>query len=189
MRRLFASLAFFFGLCSAPSAEPILDVQGGLLVGARNVQVNNVFYNVRFVDGTCAQLFSGCDESADFLFQSQIGAADALVALFGSVFVDGPDGNFDSMPELTRGCTWTYACNIHVPISVSGETVTTRIGINFEDGLGDGTNAATTLRTVDLNGAISETFAVFSFAVPEPGSLPLIGVGLAGVAALRRRRA
>ncbi|GJL55697.1 MAG: hypothetical protein NPIRA02_28290 [Nitrospirales bacterium] len=36
-----------------------LTMDGGKLTGASTVNVNGVFYNVEFVDGSCVSLFSG----------------------------------------------------------------------------------------------------------------------------------
>ena len=47
--------------------ELILD-GNGKLAGAKNLLVEGNLFNVSFVDGTCASVFSGCDSPSDFQF-------------------------------------------------------------------------------------------------------------------------
>ena len=85
--------------------------RGGILTGARNVDVGGFFYDVKFVDGTCHDVFAGCDALSDFQFETFEGAVAAADALLKQVFVDVPSaGNFDTHPELTFGCTDASLC-------------------------------------------------------------------------------
>jgi hypothetical protein len=60
---------------------------------------------VDFVEGTCASIIGGCDSLDDFAFQSSAAAEAAARALLDQVFMDVADGNFDSLPALTFGCS------------------------------------------------------------------------------------
>jgi len=60
-------------------------VSGGILQGATGFNVNGTLYNVTFVDGTCAQTFTGCDQNSEFQFQTKNDA-------------------FNTRPDLTAGC-------------------------------------------------------------------------------------
>ena len=93
-------------LTASSAHHAILIVNGsGILTGATGVNVNGTLYDVTFVDGSCVSLFDGCDSVSDFDFSSADDAGDASQALLNQVFLDGPDGNFDSAPqELTFGC-------------------------------------------------------------------------------------
>src|SRR3954465_15827217 len=97
----------WFLLCSCLSAVSghavELQISGGELTGASEVNVGGTLYNVEFVDGSCNSLFSGCID-ASFTFHTASTAAAAAQALIDQVFTDGPQGNFDSRPELTVGC-------------------------------------------------------------------------------------
>jgi hypothetical protein len=53
----------------------------GQVTGAIGVDVDGQLLNVSFVDGTCAELFDGCDESTDFFFSSGLAADAASRAL------------------------------------------------------------------------------------------------------------
>ena len=71
---------------------------GTNLTGATNVNVGGVLYDVEFVDGTCINVFSGCDNAAeDFAFSSVEVATSAANALLSQVFVDTP---VNGSPEL-----------------------------------------------------------------------------------------
>ena len=99
------------GCAPFANADPVLLVNGsGVLTGARNVRVGGTLYNVTFVDGTCIDVFGGCDTGSDFKFATFEDADAAANALLGQVFVDAPVGNFDGYPELTLGCTDPSQC-------------------------------------------------------------------------------
>lgn len=91
------------------AAETI--VTNGKLLGATGVLVNGSSYNVSFVDGTCAALFSGCDQNTDFVFQDSAAARAASQALLDQVFL----GIYDTNPELTSGCSSTSTCTAFTP--------------------------------------------------------------------------
>ncbi len=79
-------------MAGSAQAAPVLIVSGGILQGATGVVVGGGTYDVSFVDGTCAALFTGCDEVTDFPFQTTGAATDAAQALLDSVFLEGVSG-------------------------------------------------------------------------------------------------
>jgi hypothetical protein len=102
--------ALALGVFNAQAA-PTLLVEGGVLMGADNVMVDGVSYNVRFMDGSCASLHQGCNAAGDFVFDTKKEAAAATAVLLRDVLVDGVDGNFDSDPSSVAGCD-AARCNI-----------------------------------------------------------------------------
>ena len=81
-----------------------LTVVDDRLVGASGVFVGGSgWYDVNFVDGTCIGLFDGCNADDDFDFGSPVDADMAARALVRQVFIDGPDGMFNTNPGLTLG--------------------------------------------------------------------------------------
>lgn len=63
-----------------------------------------LLYDVEFLDGSCVELYYGCDDtSTDFMFKQPITAGVASSALFDKVFLDG-FGLYGSMPSLMNGC-------------------------------------------------------------------------------------
>ena len=104
MRTLILSAVLFFVAGAAQAATLIVvDEQ---LHGASNVLVGGVSYDVQFLDGTCIELYKGCDEASDFTFQTQASALLASQALLDQVFLDGALGAFDNYPGRTRGCPY-----------------------------------------------------------------------------------
>ena len=63
----------FFAVNSAARAAS-LNVVGGTLVGASNVDVDGQLFDVEFVDGRCIDLFDGCDDASDFDFDNESAA-------------------------------------------------------------------------------------------------------------------
>ena len=72
------------------SATPVLNVVGGQLTGAQNVDVGGTPFDVTFVDGTCVALFNGCDQNTDFAFNTPAAAQAAGQALLDQVLLDTP---------------------------------------------------------------------------------------------------
>lgn len=161
-----------------------LNVVGGKLVGASNVDVNGSFYDVSFVDGTCAALFSGCNEISDFTFQSYASALSAAAALLNLVFIDGVQGNFDSNPSLTAGCTNLISCAVFTPYSPAfTQSVFVSYADNAEDLLfADHVSSGDIFRTDDTTPSAHSVFAVWT-PVPEPTPPVLLGLGLSLLAA------
>lgn len=199
-RSLLASLALLSGAGSASAAT--LTVDGlGQLTGATGVDVGGTFYDVEFVEGTCIDVFSGCDNDLDLPFQDQptLLASTIDLALLEQVLVDGPDGNFDSDPSLMRGCTNFLECVVATPIAAPGAPiVTTTFAQNRATGAGSDTFRNTNM-DFDFDTELSPgltagnqfsasqlVWAVWTpVVVPEPSTALLMGLGIAGLSVRR----
>jgi len=187
MRRLSLTILLVLFVCLAASANAAtLNVAGGQLLGASNVDVDGILYDVLFTDGSCIDLFSGCDENSDFKFTSEAQALAVATALDQQVFIDGPEGDFDTVPGLTSGCGHATLCEVYVPYMTNGTTVqVTRVQNRTPPGA-DEAEGGRLLLTVSTDLSIdSATYAVLTF-VPEPSAGLLVAIGLAGLAARRR---
>ena len=189
MRKLvFLLLAIPF----AAVADPILVVDsGGNLLGANDVNVDGALYDVRFTDGPCTELFMGCDEASDFTFNTSAGAESASQALLDQVFVDGALGAFDSRPILTAGCDSAGDCLIYTPYAprIPGFDLDVWYAVNDANELFDG-KFPVPLAAITSAG-VNEAWAVWTpvaIAVPEPGTLALLSIGLFGMGLARRRK-
>ncbi|MGC3940966.1 VPLPA-CTERM sorting domain-containing protein [Roseobacter sp. EG26] len=190
----FATALVALTATSSLAATVKLNVVGGQLLGARNVDVDGTLYDVKFVDGTCVEIFDGCDSVSDFAFQTFELATTAAISLSKTVFIDGPLGNFDSAPELTNGIEATKLSFIHIPFGLPSasrnESAETRVFANRD--VADNFWLGLPLIDFDLTNNNGSTFARFTpsriTAVPLPAGGLLLIAGLFGLGAVRMGR-
>ena len=163
-----------------------LQVSGGILTGAKGVDVGGTLYDVEFKDGSCVSLFGPCTGTMDFAFTSSSTAFQAAQALLDQVLLN----QYDIQPELTRGCGDSALCQIWTPFTEVPGSVTVAFA---ENGAGAGNNQAIIANedpNFDSSASTQVTYAVWSNAaqVPEPSSVALLSAGLLAFAASRCQR-
>lgn len=177
-----------FSVGPAPTQAVTLQVNGsGILTGATGVDVGGTLYDVEFVDGTCAAVFTGCDDaSTDFTFQTASAAVAASQALLDQVLLDSTLGNFDTEPSLTNGCAVPDGCLVWTPYvafpSVAG--FGTGTSNNLNTAASDNAGTVTIIGSAEPAFLEVSTFARWKIAtsVPEPASFILVGLGLVALA-------
>jgi hypothetical protein len=184
------------------NAVPIID-GFGRLQGATGVSVQGFMYDVEFVNGTCADLFSGCDHPLDFAFSDLGSVRFAGQALLDQVFLDGNGYFFDSEPSATAACGSSLpgkVCFVQTPFTrwstVENERlmlfdIVQNAGPNYLDEdavIGAGAGGA------ELNpwtGNSHTTWARWTqsaTSVPEPSTLALFACALIAIVLTRRSR-
>jgi len=108
------ALALAFGFSLPTNAAILIYEGGGQVAGATEVNVNGILYDVDFVDGTCAFIFSGCDEISDFTFNDEATANAASQALLDQVLI----GQLDTHPAFVKGCDAPVTCDFYTPFSL-----------------------------------------------------------------------
>jgi hypothetical protein len=189
MREIF--LAAVLVLVASGAQAVTLNVIGGQLMGASDVLVDGNSYDVQFLDGTCADFYSGCDDVSDFTFQTSLAAILASQALLTQVFLDGVLGNFDSTPWLTNGCeAGPSQCTVAAPYTLPSSTSVRWLGPRNLPGTASDPAAVTGTSHPSLFDSTTSPQQVWSVwtPVPEPSTALLLSLGLTGLAAQGRRR-
>ncbi len=178
-----------------------LNIENGILKGATGVIVSGSSYDVSFQEGSCFDLFNGCDESSDFFFPipdtqgttfQNSKAFLASQALLDQVFLDSVLGLFDTDPTLTFGCDNGNVCAVLTPVFPVSSPI---IAVHA---IFSGNSA---LESVDLPGVVfgrpvaadssianpggdTDVFAIWSnnvSSVPVPATIWLFCSGLLGL--------
>lgn len=171
------------------SATQIIDGSGQLL-GATDVDVNGVLYNVEFKADSFANIFG--DMSSLILVADNNAAEDFARALLNQVLINTTEGSFDTDPELTFGCTAITSCAIHTPlqiatspgfwyraIAINGTAITS----------GSRPDSTNVLGQLDVNQvlSVSNVYAEWTVAtVPVPAAAWLFGSSLLGLMTFQR---
>jgi hypothetical protein len=159
------------------------------LLGADNVEVNGLFYNVRFLDGTCIALFNDCDDPSDFFFTSKPDANTAAWSVLAQVFNDRTI--FGEFPGLTNGCESGSACGIITPFFKDFNQVVGVVAFNRPLlGAKDGISVIRRGVGYDLTPKTSFVYAVWSEPVEAsaPGTAMVLLMGIAGLIVSQRRK-
>jgi hypothetical protein len=205
------SLAIGLGLLFVVSIShaATLDIRDGRLFGASDVDVDGVFYDVAFLDGTLAELYDGADQNADFPFAAsgELNASSYLAyaasqALHDQVFI----GIYDTNPTLINGIYATSAttkAHILTPFwIINSNSIRAKNATNSSDGIFGSDQIYNTGIAPDFDTAWwvkdpnvndendATVIAVWSSAspVPIPGAVWLLGTGLASLAGIKTRR-
>lgn len=190
-------LVLFMSCSPFAYANVQLQVDGnGILTGATGVEISNAIYNVEFKGGSCISLFNGCAVNEDFVFHDINSAYAASSALLEQVIT----GVYDTNYTLTRGCGYQRLfvdCGIITPYAPYFETYNGATVHGFYMVYADNNNSIYSdsyqdgIFSATYNMGNVYTFAVWSVAVsavPEPSSVILLCLGLAGISFVSARK-
>jgi hypothetical protein len=193
-----AAAAFLLQFATVAPAAVQLVNGSGILTGATGVNVSGTLYDVSFLEGSCQSLYSGCDASADFTFQTSANAQTAAQALLDQVFLDTLAGSFDSNPGLTFGCeagNSILGCSADIAYSgFVGVTYSSKSASNAQlEPLDDVYSASFASASADSSQSPYNVWAIFTLsqiqtAVPEPSTWAMMIMGFGAVGLVMRRR-
>lgn len=170
-------------------AAPVFEYNSnGKLFSITNVAYENSVFNIDFVDGTCIEVFEGCDSEDDFPFPGVSGyqASDFLL----NELLTDRNGLFDQSPYLINGCTDPNLCVIYTPIKLYNDGRILRASAdNFSDESLDKVSGRISNRTHDKTILVNATWAKWSetaVSVDEPSALILLLISFGLF--LRRKR-
>lgn len=167
-------------LSAGASAAPTLGYEDGLLTHVSGIMINGKSFNVNFQEGSCDVVFDYCQERF-FHFKDASSAAAAASALATQVF-GGKD------PQGTAfGCEVLNDCWFMTPYATDDKWVYVAA---FHNATGMSETLDTRAHEKDAT-YINVTFASWwteTREVPEPGSIALFSIALAGLGALRRKQ-
>lgn len=202
-------LGVFLTLILSTSAySATLVIEDGQLVGADGITFDGYTGSVRFVDGSCADIFNGCDEPSDIVFETLTStnteardlALSANTALLEQVFDANP--LYDLNIALTFGCEeGTFIalnfCGILTPYdytannSVITSSLTNRDDNSGLDVVAFGQGYAATDSTIPLDPDAPDRLVYAAWTVtpvPLPAAVWLFATGLLGLIGVARRK-
>lgn len=161
------------------------------LIGAGNVEVNNDFYDVLFLEGSALNIFGPGGLHADSI--QWVNGMDASQALLDQVLIDVAEGQFDTDPSLTFGIEdpgggLIYSVNYYTDTGVS-----VSFAGNMSPALVDhnGGIFSPIPITYDTGDSPNHVFAAWYAAannVPIPSTFGLLATGILWIAGLIRKR-
>ncbi len=182
------------GLSTSSAAATVLQIDGtGQLTGVTGIFVESgsfrETYDVSFQDGSCIELFTGCNSNAEDLFpiNTRLGAANAalLIAI----------GDISDSPESIRGCESLVECFVSGVSNIntagpSGGNVSAGT-LLIQAGPGDDfpiSESSIGNRAQDLTLVANRTYAIWTptTVVPIPAAVWLFGSGLVALGWIRR---
>lgn len=184
-------VALSFLGASVSTSAAVLNVSNGILIGATGVSVGGTFYDVTFGDGLILDSVTA--------FTTATTALEASQALQDQVFIDNAQGQFNSNPALTNGCSSSNRCWVITPTAIlrdaNSNFVYAGIFYNFANPASDLLNTNFVVRDENTSIYTDRTVARWSLssnsaaAVPESKTYAmfLTGMGLLGFT-LRRRK-
>lgn len=179
------------GWTNATLATPIYQVSGGQLTGIQNIDVDGIFYDVEFKEGSFNSIFG---TTSNLAFTTMPDAFLATTALLAAL-VDGGGGlQLDTNPDTIFGCEASSECYIMTPssdfVNVVGNLL---FAATLRNGSSEILDSDVQLFEVELTYDMSTdpdiTYADWSLRkIPEPATLALMSLGLAGLGFVCRKK-
>ena len=197
IKRALALVCLLTSSISSFSATLIID--NGVLNGASGVQILGKLYDLSFIEtGSCITNFNGCNDPNEWYTDTTGGVSPnawgnaAADALLEQVFIDSPEGNFDSDLSVTAG--WERGAHdviYYIPLTTTPSnshlTIAYVRNYSLSSGVEDFTGLSNTPKTQHAGG--SAAWAIFTpTPVPIPSAAWLFGSALIGIAGIKLKK-
>lgn len=184
---LLVTIVNFASIPSNAKAASLTADSGGQLTGANSLrsQDGKIIYHLEFKEGTCADIFEGCDGREDFSYDRYTYAYTEFV--FYGILLG--DTTYSSNPNEILGCEDSLTCEILNPYNItsSGEVEFYRVSINA-DGSKIGSFGSLPSSYDTKNDPLRTWAAWTPVVVPLPATFPMLAFGLGILSWFGRRK-
>ncbi|WP_101760519.1 hypothetical protein [Oceanicoccus sp. KOV_DT_Chl] len=185
--KILAILGFLILPLISNAAVTILTDSNGQIYGAEGIEVNNSFYSIRLSEGSCIDIFNGCDQVTDFTFHTFDEAMLASQALVDQLFI----GAWDRTDDSLLGCDDEFYCGLLTVYNPYDGHFFSLLALHGVSAIGNGVGDHSAYAAWDTTYEDKYVFVIWSHTqpamVPVPAAIWLFGSAMIGLVSIKRK--